>query len=826
MVEDIVTGIIINFLTDAVYLGYNMAKQLKRKNRKCQDEIYERMTSFFSTYEDTLINSSTFAGYLKLPQVSDTINNYICFIAAGKYAKGKKTFTKEDDVVRYLAENALALYDGQLSIPGKKEIETFFTDFFDAAKDFYFSRLNIRDKSVIFFINQKIDSLDRRLRDSMSEKVQNCCPDFADILERYYSIIKKKNQSLFVYGFRELKLEDFYVVPRLMKAEETNAKYAEEVSLAGCSKSDCTYTDLFRTDNIAYVIGGPGYGKSVLLKNIIVNYKKMQLRNEKDHLIIYCDLKNFYKNPQGGAPSVNDFLIDSIVEESGMSRREITEDFINYYLNVGRVIILLDALDEVPGQYRESLHKKITSYFLTCNPNNKVCITSRDRGFYPQNEIEVFKIMPLNRDQISKYLDNMVRLHYFDASGKDAFLSQADALTRSGFLNSFLILSLLVNIFKSERELPQTKLELYSKCFSYISRDREKAKSGADGKYNWTDIMKLMKDNTFIELAKLACPNNTDIPEGKILDHLGAHYRRKFGGTDRAETAVMQFLEFCSERTELFVPGQKEETYRFFHRSFFEYFYSRYIARLKTPKAIVKEFGKFDVDSEVFELTAAILKNEDELLYQQLIEYILKETEKGLKAGYPEADILNLLVLVMQAADDEEYIREFCRLLLEADISPDPENPLRFCTFSSYLCTSDTVNQLLNRYAASDPDLSRKFFEKYREPVFYDAINVLYATTRGLKINILEKNIHHTILRIRLRFIVPSIVFRSPGWNSYFEDSVRNQVGFRPLPVPDDSADAYFVNYLQNCHNECIRLLSRLSDEELAALTDSIFTGV
>ena len=39
-----------------------------------------------------------------------------------------------------------------------------------------------------------------------------------------------------------------------------------------------------------------------------------------------------------------DFLIESIVEESGMSRQDITEDFINYYLSIGRVIILLDAL--------------------------------------------------------------------------------------------------------------------------------------------------------------------------------------------------------------------------------------------------------------------------------------------------------------------------------------------------------------------------------------------------------------------------------------------------------------------------------------------------
>ena len=39
------------------------------------------------------------------------------------------------------------------------------------------------------------------------------------------------------------------------------------------------------------LIGGAGYGKSILLKNIIVNYRKMYLNNEKEHLVIYCDLK-------------------------------------------------------------------------------------------------------------------------------------------------------------------------------------------------------------------------------------------------------------------------------------------------------------------------------------------------------------------------------------------------------------------------------------------------------------------------------------------------------------------------------------------------------
>ncbi len=822
--ETLLTGVITNLLTDAVYLGYRKTKQLKRDSLKYKDEIQKRIALFFSEYEGSLFDSSTFAEYLELPQVSDAIKNYICYIAAGKYVKGKETFTKEADVVRYLTENALAMYNGQLTVPSRRKIEIFFTGFFDTARQFYFSCLNIRDRSLIFFINQKIDSMEERLQKSIAQNVKKKNPDYADILSRYDAIVKKKNQSLFVYGYRELKLEDFYVVPRLMKSIGGEAASPIEAGQSSLMNKNniCTYTDIFRTDNIVYVIGGAGYGKSVLLKNIIVNYKKMHLNNEKEHLVIYCDLKNFYKNPQGSVPSVNDFLIESIVEESGMSRNEITENFLNYYLSIGRVIILLDALDEVPRQYRESLHKKITSYFLTCNPNNKVCITSRDRGFYPQNEIEVFQILPLNTEEINKYLNNMIRLHYFNESDKEAFLRQAAALIQQDFLTSFLILSLLVNIFQAEKELPQTKTDLYSKCFYYISRDREREKAELDKKYNWTDIMKLMKDNTFIELSKLACPNNKNISEETILNHLSRHYKRKFGGIDKAETAVMEFLKFCSERTELFVPAQQDGTYRFFHRSFFEFFYSKHISKLKSPELIVHEFEKFDMDSEVFELTAAILKNEDELLYQQLIEYMIRQAGKGLKAETPKADMLNRLILVMQVVDDEEYIQEFCELLLDhSDILGQDQLSISY-TISPFIHNILVASQLLHRYAESDAGLIPRFFEKYCASAFYDAIVMLSIVGPEPK-KILEDSGSGKLLEPILHRLFPSIAFLSPDWISYFTESVRNHVNLRPLAIPDDSPETDYRNYRQKLYNDFLHQLSQLSDDQLKEFAHRIF---
>ena len=182
---------------------------------------------------------------------------------------------------------------------------------------------------------------------------------------------------------------------------------------------------------------------------------------------------------------------------------------IQYYLNRGRCIVLLDALDEVDKEKRQELHSRVITYFRNQNPNNKVCITSRARGFFPEKGIEVFDISPLNQKQIQTYVDNLIRLGKFDKSDKDAFLQQALNLVDKGFLNSFLVLSLLINIYKAERELPENKLELYQKCFEYISNKREKEKS--QEKYNWNLISTLMKDNTFMELANLCLPNNRDV---------------------------------------------------------------------------------------------------------------------------------------------------------------------------------------------------------------------------------------------------------------------------------------------------------------------------
>jgi len=400
------------------------------------------------------------------------------------------------------------------------------------------------------------------------------------------------------------------------------------------------------------------------MKKLIGDYEELNIIDAKEYMVIYGELKNFFVKNNHSPMSVVDFLQDSMKRETLLDDSGISKELINYYLKRGRCIVLLDALDEVDKAHRQELHSHIVNYFKNLNPNNKICITSRARGFLPEKDVEVFEIEPLDRKQIQTYVENIIKLGKFDESDRDSFLKQTQILVDKGFLNSFLVLSLLINIYKAERELPENKLELYQKCFEYISNKREKEKS--QDKYNWELISTLMKDNTFMELANLGLPNNSEINKERIKDRLTKIYKTKYVSENQTEMAIEQFLIFCSDRTELFVPATGEECFKFFHRSFFEYFYSQYIfTRVADVNKIYEAWRRFDVDSEIFELTLAMFKQKNEEKYQEIIEFLLNKLKLAYDDDQERVNVMNMLVLCMQVIDDELYKKNFVDFLIE-----------------------------------------------------------------------------------------------------------------------------------------------------------------
>lgn len=431
-----------------------------------------------------------------------------------------------------------------------------------------------------------------------------------------------------------------------------------------------TIGHLLEDDQIVYIVGGAGYGKSLFLKNLMVNPGILDGFNENPLLIIHGDIKRMIRT-DGTFRTMTEYLEECFTNGSLRKPDELYPEFLTKCLEEGKCLILLDALDEVGNDQRSELHNLIVSYFE--KTKNKVCITSRERGFIPRKHITCYSIQPVTIEDISEYVDRFIALNKFNTEEKERFLEQASVLVEKGFIKGFLTLSLLLAIYKNEEDLPSNKVLLYEKCFEYMANTREKNKklmsnSSTGEEYNWTVLAKLMNDATFMELARLGTPNNCDIPWHKINDAILSLYEKRFQSSTECRMAAEMFLQFCADRTEVFVPSPDSNTdYRFFHRSFYEFFYAKYIElHTSEPTETYQSLCLFDVDSEIFELLIALYERRNPCYLRKFVLYMFSCAEKFLLKNEEKFQkSLDLLVLVMQNVEETDLIEQFITLFLE-----------------------------------------------------------------------------------------------------------------------------------------------------------------
>lgn len=619
------------------------------------------------------IEIDEFNKFLNTPQIKYLLTDCLSSLILSEFIKKEhRRIEIADNVVNYCLEVIERYYISISDNNCIKKIKIFFEYIFNAR---YITKTLKNNKEIYFKLYKDNYFDDEIYFDSIKRVDKELCITyrcnnlvFESIKDKCRNIIQQMNEQGFIYLVGEFQFNDFYISPILFTNNNIDSKnkikysqfnmFTQTMTKSVYEKIGEGWKNIFCSDDIVYVIGGPGSGKSLFLQNIINNYENLNIKNSQDFLLIYGDLRNFWFDKKDDIKSVEKFLMDSMTSIIGAN--DITYDFLQYFLNRGRCIILLDALDEVPKKARENVHGKIINYFSAFNPNNKICITSRDRGFIPKKDIKSFQIFPLIRYDIEEYLDKMILLKKFNKNHKIKFLEQAQVLIDKGFLNSFLVLSLLVNIFKAEKELPENKIELYKKCFDYISKKREEEKS--KGYYDWTKINPLMKDSTFMVLSTLAVPNNNDIDREEIEFQLKKYYKRKYSNEAETENAINEFLNFCSNRTELIVPSATDNKFRFFHRSFFEYFYARHICQQSSVEEIYESINMFDIDSEIFELTVSLIKQENEIKYQDLLDYIFEQVEIDIVRDYPNFFPFCILTLVMQVVDDRYYIDKYYKI--------------------------------------------------------------------------------------------------------------------------------------------------------------------
>lgn len=656
------------FLVHSFTTNFPPVVYYEKFQNQIKNGIYEYASQIRAI--ETVLDMNAFINFWNSPQISDLISDYFLYelIKCVTRVKPKKELYY-DDLVIYCQSAIEKYYQDLADIESLSKvrdildiIHTLCNKPFQAESYMNWMLDDAQNIVIPTFFEERFSEkkLYNRIISKILYELESSFladnPVYTNNSLKYIKTLRQTYQNGFVYLLGEYRFNEFYIPPIVLPSR-TMRNHFHFQRIYSPDQHDHmrnNWKDIFSSSNIVYVVGGAGYGKSLFLSNVINNHSDLQIEHSADYLVIYCDLKSFYNNGNDNGKTVLSFLHESIVNQFGIDY--ISTDIISYYLNRGRCIILLDALDEVKREVRADLHKKLVAFFAEENPNNLICITSRDRGFIPQKEIEVFEILPLTEKDIEDYLEKMIKLGKFKRGDKVMFMKQASTLIQKRFLNNFLVLSLLVNIYKSEKALPENKVDLYKKCFEYIAKKREEEKSKIG--YDWDNIYPLMKDSTFIKLAVLAAPNNRDVERIRIEEMLIKQYRNKYVDEATAEVAIKEFLEFCSNRTELFVPATVDDKFKFFHRSFFEYFYARFIHQQHSVEDMYKLMEEFDIDSEVFELTVALVKEDNEEKYQELIEYMFQKVNEAL-SDPTNYIAFGMLTLAMQVIDDAHFIKKY-----------------------------------------------------------------------------------------------------------------------------------------------------------------------
>ncbi|MEF2243818.1 NACHT domain-containing protein [Paenibacillus sp. IITD108] len=643
-IDTILINITSNFL-------YDLIKCINNRTRLKTIESLVKSKESILLKSDLTENSGSFYKFLELTSTRMSFLNFIRYNSfKHHYKKNDVNFgLNKNKFLENLSECAIVFVKNN---SGKNlnelEVKNYFHDVLEIIEEKMIDNLPKELLSIPYYLSLAVQELEEKIFEINRTKSEIANINFEQIRIDYVKNLKARYKKSHVYGIDRLDLTEFYIFPKFFIEQRI-----EDNSITINSQSKIIdWQNSLNISNIISIIGGPGFGKTLFLKNLINNFEDLNIFEGSNLLPIYCNLKEYtnFSKKKSSAYSIEDYLVDSMIFNTGIDNNLITKDFLRYYINSGRCLLLFDALDEVDVEEREHISEIIVSFFKTSNKNNKVCITTRERGLIPETPV-VLRVLPIKKTEIESYLRKMSIINKFDSEDIPLFLSQCESLIQRGFLTNFLMVALMVNIFKSERELPENKIQLYKSCTDYISRKREINDKRVTYKY---DLIRTLigNDLTFEELSFLCKRTNKEADRIAIEKCLSKAYRTLYLDGNQLLNAIDEFLTFCSERTELFVQGS-EDHYKFFHRSFFEYFYAKHIIKTHNNNELFEELLNFTADSELFELTIALLKNEYYGRYQEFLDHIfyICETTETIK----EIPIVVTMLLEFMVVADEEY---------------------------------------------------------------------------------------------------------------------------------------------------------------------------
>jgi formylglycine-generating enzyme required for sulfatase activity len=366
------------------------------------------------------------------------------------------------------------------------------------------------------------------------------------------------------------------------------------------------------------LLGAPGSGKTTLLRRLQLDHSIDRLRDEGERLSFFVQLNNYRAHAKGELPEPGEWL------NARWSSLYPQLPTLESYLQYGRILLLLDAINEMPHKSFDD-YQRLTGLWRdfaqdACRKGNRIIFSCRSLDYSAslsskELRVPLVEVQPMTREQVRDFLRAYLPARHErvwnEISGEKYF----------SFYQTPYFLKLLCDQIDSTGEIPKGRAGLFT-GFVRQALSRE-----INGELFRADTLLNEKDRQKLSLGRWRGPS--DLPERGLLfpklSDLAFTMQQKGLETESAQFRI-DYDEACDlighvSAEEILKAGialnvldedLRQYEITFFHQLLQEYFAARRLARAPNP-ALVHVEWEADKVQKPLAVTIASLADGDPL---------------------------------------------------------------------------------------------------------------------------------------------------------------------------------------------------------------------
>ena len=374
-----------------------------------------------------------------------------------------------------------------------------------------------------------------------------------------------------IYGIEPKKLYDFFEIPFLKKGSDIIKPTTTKI-----------LTDLSK---FLIIEGSGGIGKSTLMKHLFLSELEL-----KDYIPIFIELKDFNDEEHLDLEKL-------LIKKLNQFHNTFQEEYLDYALQSGCFLFLLDGYDELYSENQKEFFKKLND-FCDKYPENHYILSSRpysESEFIEFQRFTVLKAVSFTKEQA---ISLITKIEYPDEELKDKFIRDLESGLydrHKSFASNPLLLNIMLSTYNDYAEIPQ-KLHL----FYYQAFDTMLSKHDATKSYRRKMLSDLSSD-TFKECFAIFCFLTYQKAKTEFTFPEIEEIFKKFPPRIKNVLNIGDFIDDLGNA--LCVLYREGNRYKFTHRSFQEYFVAYFLniqtdSKMRDYSFLLIESGKFSTSAD------------------------------------------------------------------------------------------------------------------------------------------------------------------------------------------------------------------------------------